>query len=138
MGVPYVPPVQNAYATMPEEPVYDDEKTVFLVENDNKRILVLKDKNDASKVFRYPLVGKVVLGRKLENGVNILLNYNNTVSSKHCAISVSGGRFYVEDFGSSNKTYVNGNQVVERREFRSGDVIRLGRLELIAEVIENR
>lgn len=137
MGVPYVPPVQNAYATMPEEPVYDDEKTVFLVENDNKRILVLKDKNDASKVFRYPLVGKVVLGRKLENGVNILLNYNNTVSAKHCAISVSGGRFYVEDFGSSNKTYVNGNQVVDRREFRSGDVIRLGRLELIAEVIEN-
>lgn len=144
MMMPNVPPMTNVsqmpntYEAMPAEPAYDDEKTVFLVENDNKRILVLRDKNDSSKVFKYPLVGEVVLGRKLEDGVNILLNYNNTVSSKHCAISASGGRYYVEDLGSSNKTYVNGNQVVGRREFRIGDVIRLGRLELIVEVVENR
>ncbi len=49
----------------------------------------------------------------------------NGVSRNHARLAVSGSRVTIEDLGSSNGTFVNGERV-ERRALRDGDTIGLG------------
>ena len=48
-----------------------------------------------------------------------------------CKIINNNGRFFVEDLNSSNKTYVNGRQVVSMQEIVRGNRLRMGRLEFL-------
>ena len=89
-------------------------------------------------MFRYPLSDKVLLGREYGDGVNIVLNYEGTVSAKHCEISMREEKFYVRDLHSSNGTFVNGTRVGEIMEFTSGSEIRLGNLSMVAEIEQAR
>ncbi|MCM1122678.1 MAG: FHA domain-containing protein [Eubacterium sp.] len=114
--------------------VQEEERTMFLPQNDTGYIVVLKDKNEPDKIFRYPLRDRVVIGRKNEPGVNIVLNYESSVSGRHCEITNLGEHFYVEDLHSSNKTYLNGEIVSGRMEFRPGSSLKLGRLEMIVDI----
>jgi len=59
---------------------------------------------------------------------NHLCIARETVSRFHARVIREGGRYAVEDLGSSNGTFVNGHQVV-RRVLRSGDKIQFGDLE---------
>ncbi len=90
--------------------------------------LVLTDVNSPIKSFRVTLRDAIVIGRGAS--CTIVLDYDKSVSGKHCEISENGGRFYVRDLGSSNKTYVNGEEVVSKTEIFSGAVLKLGRLEM--------
>ena len=51
------------------------------------------------------------------------------VSRVHAAIHIDGNKYYVEDLGSSNGTYLNQNQLVTktRHLLKSGDRISLGK-----------
>jgi len=51
------------------------------------------------------------------------------VSRQHAMIHIETEKYYIEDLGSSNGTYVNNASVAkgERREINSGDVIALGK-----------
>lgn len=52
------------------------------------------------------------------------------VSRIHCRLTASGrGDLHVEDLGSTNGTYVNDRRV-RRAALASGDVLRVGRVEL--------
>jgi predicted component of type VI protein secretion system len=55
---------------------------------------------------------------------------SSSVSRKHCAILIDKGVASVVDFGSTNGTFVNDEQVEQRRELRDGDRLRIGILEL--------
>jgi len=116
----------------------EEERTMFLPQNDAGYIVVLKDKNEPDKVFRYPLMDRVVIGRKNEPGVNIVLNYDSSVSGRHCEITISGGHFYVEDLGSSNKTYLNGGIVEGRMEFQPGSSLKIGKLEMTVDIVRRQ
>jgi pSer/pThr/pTyr-binding forkhead associated (FHA) protein len=53
------------------------------------------------------------------------------VSRIHCRLTASGrGDLHVEDLGSTNGTYVNDRRV-RRAALASGDVLRVGRVELL-------
>lgn len=54
---------------------------------------------------------------------------SDLVSRHHCGISVTDGQVIVEDLGSRNGTFVNGEQITEPHKARSGDQIRVGRLQ---------
>lgn len=54
---------------------------------------------------------------------------SDLVSRHHCGISVTDGQVIVEDLGSRNGTFVNGEQLTEPHKARSGDTIRVGRLQ---------
>lgn len=54
---------------------------------------------------------------------------SDLVSRHHCGISVSDGQVMVEDLGSRNGTFVNGEQLTSAHNARSGDTIRIGRLQ---------
>lgn len=71
----------------------------------------------------YPLAEKsLTIGRQPD--VGLLLNEGG-VSRKHARITNEGNRFFLEDLGSSNGTFVNGQRLTARSELRDGDEIRI-------------
>jgi pSer/pThr/pTyr-binding forkhead associated (FHA) protein len=57
------------------------------------------------------------------------------VSRQHAKIRHQGGRFFVEDLGSTNGTFVNEQRLPPRlpHPLQAGDKLRLGRLEMTVE-----
>jgi hypothetical protein len=54
------------------------------------------------------------------------------ISREHALLRIRGSRVFVNDRGSSNGTFVNGNQVgVEQVEIIEGDTLRFGRLTFV-------
>jgi pSer/pThr/pTyr-binding forkhead associated (FHA) protein len=51
------------------------------------------------------------------------------VSKQHCGLSVRDGKVFVRDCGSTNGTFINGEQIAAEREAKSGDRLRVGPLE---------
>lgn len=94
--------------------------------------LTLTDKKDLSRTFQCELKGAVNIGR--EPGNDLVLSYDTTISAKHCMIMSKSGRFFIQDLGSSNKTYLNGIQVLSETEIVSGSTIKLGRTELTVKI----
>jgi hypothetical protein len=68
----------------------------------------------------------LTLGRGLNN--DIILE-DTRVSRHHAQLRYRARRFWIADTGSTNGTFVNGEQVAERA-LRDGDMISLGGLEL--------
>ncbi len=66
---------------------------------------------------------KTSLGRV--EGVDIVLSANS-VSRKHAQIILEGTQYYLEDLGSSNGTYLNGQRLTSRQMLKNGDRISLG------------
>lgn len=63
------------------------------------------------------------LGRSAENEIPL---DSEKVSRRHALIVLTGATFYIQDLGSANGTFVNGNQVRDRVALSNGDEIRLG------------
>ena len=55
---------------------------------------------------------------------------SNLVSRRHCAIVLEEGRALLQDFGSTNGTYVNGERVKDGQELKNGDHLKVGVIEL--------
>jgi serine phosphatase RsbU (regulator of sigma subunit) len=72
---------------------------------------------------QYPLRGpSLTLGRHADCDIPIK---NPQVSGRHAMILCAGDAYYLMDLGSSNGTYVNGEQITESTQLRAGDVIDL-------------
>lgn len=111
----------------------NEGSTVIIWEQEAEYQVILTDVNSPAKSFQMPLNLKVVIGRK-QGECDIVLDYEKSISSKHCEISVRNGKFYVRDLQSSNGTYLNGDKVLTETEIVSGNILKLGRLELRFEV----
>ncbi len=66
---------------------------------------------------------EVVVGR--DEGVDIVIS-TPAVSRRHARFMVDGGNYVIEDLGSSNGTFVNGDRLIGRRTLNHRDEIRLG------------
>ena len=83
--------------------------------------LVLKQKDGETKVFQFAQ-GPIQIGRAADSHVFLP---DRTVSKKHAVIACDGdGKWHVQDAGSSNKTYLNG-EVIQTAEIKTGDSIRI-------------
>ena len=72
----------------------------------------------------YDLAGdEMVLGRHPDCEIQL---DSNMVSRRHAHVILESGKFFVEDLGSGNGTFVNGKQIAERTELKRGDRIKLG------------
>jgi pSer/pThr/pTyr-binding forkhead associated (FHA) protein len=76
-------------------------------------------------VFRLEAVN--TLGRDVNN--SIVLD-DEFVSAQHAALTFRGKAWYVEDLGSTNGTYVNGEPIVEVWPLTYGDEIQIGQVRL--------
>jgi len=83
--------------------------------------LVLRQKDGESKEYQFAQ-GPIEIGRGADNHVFLP---DRTVSKKHAVIVCDGdGRWEVQDLGSANKTYLNG-EVVAKAPIKTGDAIRI-------------
>lgn len=73
---------------------------------------------------KFPLEDVLTVGRGENCAVCLEDNY---VSSSHAKFYPGNGRFFVEDMGSTNGTYVNGRRISYPTELRQGDRIKIGK-----------
>ncbi len=95
--------------------------------------VILTDVNSPMKTFQVPISRSIVIGRKKES-CDVTIDYDRSVSSRHCEINVRDGHFYIKDLQSSNKTYVNGSEVLTEVELFTGNKIKMGRVEMKFEI----
>ncbi|MBF0368844.1 MAG: FHA domain-containing protein [Magnetococcales bacterium] len=86
-----------------------------------KVILLFKEKVRGE--FGLPNPSSTV-GRSADNDIHI---DNLGVSRKHCRIVQQGNHFLVEDLGSNNGTWLNGNRINAITPLKDGDVIGIGK-----------
>ena len=72
----------------------------------------------------HPVDGELILGR--EHGSADLVLDDPGVSRRHARVLADAGALVVEDLGSSNGTYVNGERISGPVEVASGDELQLG------------
>ncbi|MDO9299763.1 MAG: FHA domain-containing protein, partial [Anaerolineales bacterium] len=71
-----------------------------------------------------PLEGdQLVIGRDSSNGVAI---NDAEISRKHSRLIFQGGKYVLEDLGSTNGTFVNGQRLAGQVVLKPGDVVSLG------------
>lgn len=110
--------------------VHDDDRT-FIIWNQDPvcHKILLTDVHASEKSFKVPMDHTILVGRKAEL-CDIALAYDRSVSGQHCEISMKNGAFFVKDLNSANGTCLNGIQITSETEITSGDILKLGRLEL--------
>lgn len=124
---------QNMADSQKTEQISDDTMT----EDDNTRIdheenvqaeyqIMLTDMNVPSLSFCVRFLNSVTVGRAGECG--LVIDYDKSVSNRHCKITVEDSRFYIIDLNSSNGTFINGQKVRSKMEIVSGDLLKIGRL----------
>ena len=66
------------------------------------------------------------IGRAEENHLH--LHCDSSVSARHARVVIEGGQYWLEDLGSTNGTFLNGDLVnrVTELALRDGDVLTLG------------
>jgi len=70
---------------------------------------------------------QVTIGRNIDNDIHI---DDSTISSHHARIILGSGNSIIEDLGSTNGTYVNG-QRIKQQEITAGDKIMIGQHQLV-------
>jgi pSer/pThr/pTyr-binding forkhead associated (FHA) protein len=72
----------------------------------------------------FPLEGdQLIIGRDASNSVAI---NDAEISRKHSRLSFQGGKYVLEDLGSTNGTFVNGQRLAGPVVLKPGDVVSLG------------
>ncbi len=72
----------------------------------------------------FPLEGdQLTIGRDASNGVAI---NDAEISRKHTRLTFQGGKYVIEDLGSTNGTFVNGQRLSGPVVLKPGDVVSLG------------
>ena len=90
----------------------------------------------ASQIFQFVMKAGPVPGKKFtldmneinigrDSSSNVLIN-DAEVSRKHARLLLQAGGYVIEDFGSTNGTYVNGQRLVGLRTLLPGDTITIG------------
>lgn len=112
---------------------HDSDKTVLLWNQNAAKQVILTDINSPIRSFQVPLNQSIIVGRKTV-GCDIVLDYDKSVSRRHCEISVRNNKFYIRDLQSTSGTFLNGSKVLTETEIFSGNILKLGRLEMRFEV----
>lgn len=72
----------------------------------------------------FPLEGdQLIIGRDASNAIAI---NDAEISRKHSRLSFQGGKYVLEDLGSTNGTFVNGQRLAGPVVLKSGDIVSLG------------
>lgn len=93
--------------------------------------LVIRQGTQAGMSF--PIAGaQVIIGR--EEGLDIVLQ-DPEASRRHTRISWQGGRYVVEDMGSTNGTFINGVQITAPQVLNLGDSIGIGQTAMVFQMV---
>jgi hypothetical protein len=74
------------------------------------------------------------IGRDRTN--QVVLSADSFASRYHAWVTYDDSKFYLEDLGSTNGTLFNGAPVEGREVLSSGDTIKIGKTEMVFELLE--
>src|SRR5687767_13510671 len=94
------------------------------------RLIFKKQNHPLQSLELHPGINR--LGRREDNDFQV---DDPTVSSVHCEIRVNGDSIVVRDLGSSNGTFINGQQIREGT-LAFGETVTLGDVELTLQAAE--
>ena len=116
--------------------VYNDEdsSTKLLYQTREGVEITLEDRSDPTKFFRVLVRDSIVIGRS-EKTCDVVLSYDDSISLRHCELSLRDGNIYCRDLGSSNGTMINQQKVYQEIKVESGDILRIGRLSLFIQIL---
>ena len=57
---------------------------------------------------------------------DIVIDNDDSVSGRHCELSLRGDNWYIRDLRSSNGTRVNAQKVFQELLLKNGDIVQLG------------
>lgn len=114
------------------EETVQKRSTMFVWGQEAAHTLILEDVNNPIKRFEVSLDSSILVGYDEE--CQIRLNYEETVSGKHCRIYSSNGKIYVENLSHSNGTYMDGKKIAGSTEIYTGCVLKLGNLKMRVEI----
>jgi hypothetical protein len=93
------------------------------------RLVVVEPKAEQGQVFA--IDGEATMGRG--GGCNIPLTFDTFVSQVHARAFDRDGNLWVEDLGSTNGTFVNGDKLTQAMMLKKGDRVKIGETVLEAE-----
>jgi len=97
-------------------------------EPERERQYLLVIEGETSQTFELPRTGEVAIGR----GDTARLKLRDAgASRRHAVLTMAQGDARLEDAGSQNGTYLNGERVEEARTLSSADVITIGDASLV-------
>lgn len=96
--------------------------------------ITLEDRADPTKFYRACVADSVIIGRN-EKLCDIVINYDDSVSQRHCELYSRDKSLYIRDLDSSNGTVVNQHKVYQEIEVESGDILRIGRLTFFIQIV---
>ncbi|WP_243098210.1 FHA domain-containing protein [Serpentinicella alkaliphila] len=76
----------------------------------------------------YAVGNNTIIGRGTESNIKI---EDKFISTKHAQIIMDEEEFFLEDLGSVNGTYLNGNKIEDAERLKNGDKIGIGLLEFV-------
>ena len=121
-----IPTIPEAEATMMQAPPPSEPPPAARPQRKPTLVGSLTPDDEPDNVF--PLLDpECVIGRKQTKEVAFAVN-DGSISSKHAKLHRTADGFYIEDLGSKNGTFVNGEKVTEKRLLADGDLIRLGKV----------
>ena len=108
--------------------------TKYLFSSGSTRHINLISSDDENIVIDIMLNRSVTIGRSDQS--DIVVNFDNSISKKHCTISLSEDKIVLEDLHSANKTYINDIEITSPTTVTDGDTIRLGRTKFVLKVLD--
>jgi len=114
------PAVAEAAAAAPVAPA--PARREAKAERGARHLRVIEPESRKGEVF--PLGGEVTVGRA--GGCGIILDDDTFVSSTHARLFQRSGENWVEDLGSTNGTFLNGERVTAAVRLRRGDRVQFG------------
>lgn len=108
---------------------FDDknQQTIMLKNQQHGLWVSLTCVKDHSIQYGFFLNDSVIVGREEARGRNHFCILDQKLSRKHCCfIPGDGGEVWLEDMGSTNHTFVNGNRIMYATLLNEGDIVTLG------------
>jgi hypothetical protein len=111
------------------------DKTEFFDENSdniNEYTIKLSNTKNRGQNWILPIKGDIIIGRGENADIKL---EDKSVAREQCKIIVSGQKLTVSELSSSNKTKLNGVEIVGMMPLSPGDTLKFGRESLTVEYI---
>ena len=107
----------------------DEGATRLLEPEEGGYNIVLEDCLDPTRVYRASGSVSLIVGRS-RSLCDIVIDHDDSISGRHCELSVVDGNWYVKDLKSSNGTRVNSQKIFQELILKNGDILELGQTAL--------
>jgi hypothetical protein len=93
-----------------------------------KGSLIRRSGQASGQTISLPSQGKITLGSGTSNEIRVS---GPAVSAYHAAICAARTCYFIQDLGSADGTFVNGEEITADRRLRSGDILSIGDEEFV-------